>query len=92
MPPAIDRVTASTRNCVEDVARLGSDGLAKADLARSLADGDEHDVHDADAADDQRDGSDCREHEGHDVRGGLLGGEDLLHVADGEVVIFAGSR
>ncbi len=33
-----------------------ADGLANADLLRPLGDGDEHDVHHADAADEQADG------------------------------------
>ena len=38
----------------QDRAPLGADGLADADLARPLGHRDEHDVHDADAADEQR--------------------------------------
>ena len=37
------------------------DGHADADLARPLGDADEHDVHDADAADEQRHGGDAAE-------------------------------
>ena len=37
----------------DDVGLGGADRLADADLARSLGDGDQHDVHDADAADEQ---------------------------------------
>ncbi len=45
----------------EDVAAARADGLADADLARPLADRDQHDVHDPDAADDQRDRGDPAE-------------------------------
>jgi hypothetical protein len=45
----------------EDARRLRADGHADADLARPFRDADEHDVHDADAADQQRDGGDARE-------------------------------
>ena len=38
-----------------DVAPLGAQGPADADLAGPLGDGRQHDVHDADAADQQRD-------------------------------------
>ena len=34
----------------------GADGFSDADLAGALGDGDEHDVHHADAADDEADG------------------------------------
>ena len=37
----------------------GTDGHADADLAGPLGDGDQHDVHDADAADQQADAGDC---------------------------------
>ena len=36
----------------QDVAAAGTDGHADADLARPLGDATQHDVHDADAADD----------------------------------------
>ena len=37
----------------EDVVALGADGFAHADFAGALGDGDQHDVHHADAADDE---------------------------------------
>ena len=39
----------------DDVLPLGAEGPADADLAGAFGDGGEHDVHDADAADEQRD-------------------------------------
>ena len=48
----------------EDVAAARADRLADADLAGPLADRDQHDVHDPDAADDQRDRGDPAEQEG----------------------------
>src|SRR5215471_11424997 len=48
----------------EDVAPAGAQGLADADLARSLGHRHEHDVHDHDAAHEQRDRGDAdRDHE-----------------------------
>ena len=44
----------------EDVAAAGADRLADADLARPLADRHQHDVHDPDAAHDERDRGDAR--------------------------------
>ena len=73
-----------------DVAFAGADGESDADLAGPFGDGDEHDVHDADAADEQRDAGDGAEQPGHDFRsrGGELG--DFLLGANHEVVVAAG--
>ena len=48
----------------EDVAAARADRLADADLAGPLADRDQHDVHDPDAADDERDRGDPAEQQG----------------------------
>ena len=53
-----------------DVAALRAERLAQADLTRPFADDHQHDVHDDDAADDQRQGDDADEH-GEDAVGGL---------------------
>ncbi len=45
----------------QHVAAAGADGQAQADLARPLGDRHQHDVHDADAADEQRHAGDARE-------------------------------
>ena len=73
-----------------DVARAGADGHADADLARPLGDRDEHDVHDPDAADEERDAGDRPEEDGHRPRLllGLL--EHLGLRTDHEVVFLAG--
>ena len=47
----------------EDVAAARADRLADADLAGPLPDRHEHDVHDPDAADDERDRGDAAEQE-----------------------------
>ena len=54
----------------QNVAAPGADGLAHADLARPLDDRNEHDVHDADAADEQRQAGDEQADDGN--RAGLL--------------------
>ena len=51
----------------QDVVRPRADRLAQADLAGPLGDAHEHDVHDADAADQERDGGDGRQ-EGREQR------------------------
>ena len=51
----------------EDVAPPRADRLADADLARALGHRHEHDVHDADPADEQRDRGDRAEQRGEDA-------------------------
>src|SRR6516165_10684187 len=70
----------------------GADGLADADLARPLSDADEHDVHDAYAADDQADAGD-RNHKEKQSAGDLVpqAGE-RLRAEDGEVIILIGAQ
>ena len=66
----------------ENVAPLGAHGLADADLARALGDGYEHDVHDADAAYEQRDAGDAAQHQREGAAGLLHGREHLALVHD----------
>jgi hypothetical protein len=54
----------------EDVEAAGADGLANADLAGALGHRDEHDVHDPNAADDERHRRDSAD-EHRDLAGGL---------------------
>ena len=69
----------------EDVGAPRAERLADADLARPLGDGDEHDVHDADPADEQRDRGDGGEQHREDVvaRGGRLQQRGLVEHAEG---------
>src|SRR5438445_404882 len=60
-----------------DIAPLGAQGPADADLTRSLRHRREHDVHDADAADQERDRCDQGE-QTLEVGLGLLGGFELI--------------
>ena len=71
---------------------LGSEGLLDADLAHALLDGDEHDVGDAEASDDQRECPD-------DPAGLAYAPEDRVkhveqesHLVDGKVVPFRGRQ
>ena len=59
--------TRLTEELCHNVPSLGADRLADADLARSLADGDKHDVHNTDTADQQRDRRDARQKQRHGV-------------------------
>ena len=69
-------------------ARCGADGEADADLVRALGHGDEHDVHDADAADQQRHTGHRSEQHGHELRRGTQRLGDLPRVEDVEVVVL----
>ena len=71
-----------------DVAPLGAQGAADADLAGPLGHGRQHDVHDADAADQQRDGGD-RAQDDAELPGRLLGGEQQV-VGDGHLDVLLG--
>ena len=71
-----------------NLPRFSAKRLAQADFRRALRDGDEHHVHDTDAADDQRDGCDAHQqrhhHGGHQVHCVRHG----FHVDDGVGVIL----
>ena len=69
-----------------DVGLPGSNGAAQADFAGALEDTGQHDVHDADAAHEQRDGGDGHHDGVEEVLGALLLGEQLRGHNDGEVV------
>ena len=76
----------------ENVTGPRSDGHAQPDLARSLGHRDQHDVHDPDAADDQRDQSHAKQQIGHQscrLRERIA---HLGHVPDSEIVRLAGTN
>ena len=58
------RSTDSIRNCRGTSVLLAPTAFAMAISTRALGDGHEHDVHDADTADDQRDSGDCYDEHG----------------------------
>ena len=57
-PPIRVSTSASARNCSADVALPRAERPAQADLAHALVHRDQHDVHDADAADAERERAD----------------------------------
>ena len=63
----------------------GAERLAQPDLADSLGDRHQHDVHDADAADDERDGGDAPEQDGQRVVHRGVGGDERRLRGDREV-------
>src|SRR5208282_1547940 len=76
----------------QNVAAFGADRLAHADLARPLDHGNEHDVHDADATDEQRQAGDKQTDDGNG--GGLVVKpfHDLVLLVDGKIVRLAGPQ
>ena len=81
----------------EDVAAFCANGFAEPDLAGSFGDADEHDVHDADAADDEADKGDGAEEEGHCAKDvsedgdevGLVDDDEVVFALEGDFVAFA---
>ncbi len=67
-------------------------GYAQADFLAPLGHRHQHDVHDADAADQQRHAGDGGEHRRHGRRRGLLRPRHLRQVADLEIVFSARRR
>ena len=84
-PPPLIR-SASNQKLIQDLATWRADGFANADFAGALFHGDQHDVHDADAADEQRDKGDHQKDDGQRERNIFRGAEDRgerLHVVFG---------
>ncbi len=71
----------------EDVAGGGADGFADADFVGAFGDGDEHDVHDADAADDEGDASDERKDAGDDREESASRVSNVVASEDGEISV-----
>ena len=72
-----------------DVLEGRAQGFTDADFPRPFSDGDHHDVHDADAADDERNGGDTAQEEGQHGRRAGHGFHEARQVADVEVVFLA---
>ena len=58
-PPSAPSRTASVRNCAAMCAPGRAERAAQADLGPAFEYGDDHDVRDPDAADEQRDGAEA---------------------------------
>src|ERR1017187_4892669 len=70
----------------DDIEAPSSDGAADADFSGAFHDGGEYDVHDADAAHKQRNGSDGDHDVGEDGLGALLLGEEGGGDGEGEIL------
>ena len=71
----------------KDVAGAGTDGFADTDFVGAFGDGDEHDIHDADAADDERDSSDEGKDAGNDGKERVSRMSDFVAIGNGEVLV-----
>lgn len=69
----------------EDVHVRGADGFADADFVGAFGNGDEHNVHNADAANDEGDAGNEGEHAGNDLEEGASRVGDGVAVRNGEV-------
>ena len=65
-----------------DVGLSRTKSLAQPDLAGPFGDGHEHYVHDADSADEQRDGGDSSQKHAHCLGGAAYGILDLGHIVE----------
>ena len=89
-PPARLSTIDSTRNCSSTSTSRAPTAQAQPDLARPLGHRHEHDVHDADAADDERDRRDAGQQVRHRVRRRGQHARHLLERPHQEVVVGAG--
>src|SRR5690606_17317418 len=62
------------------------------DFPRTLGDRHQHDVHDADSADEQAHASQSAEHAGHDLSGARHRVGDLGHVANVKIIFLVGAE
>ena len=72
----------------QHIAPARADGQPQANLTRPLRDRDQHDVHDADAADQQRDAGNACQQGGHGFGGLHAHAGHFFHRADHEVVFI----
>ena len=87
MPPSMTHDDALDEELSQHVGAARADRHADADLARPLGHRHEHDVHDADAADEQRDRGNRREQARHHLGRAAHRLGDLRLVAHGEIVV-----
>ena len=75
-----------------DVAPLGAQRLAHSDLGRPFGDGHQHDVHDSDPSDEERDAGDSGKQRGEDERRGLHRLQGVLETEDLKIVFLIGAE
>ena len=85
-PPPPEISTDFGEELADDIGAPRADGPPDADLARALQHCGKHDVHDPDAADQQRNGRNRHHHVGEDGLRSLLLGEQRGGDGDGEIL------
>ena len=89
IPPTALRVTASIRNCMRMSRPRAPDGQTNPDFTGAFGDAHEHDVHDPDAADHQRDAGHRAKKDRHDAGSGGETIRDLLLGLNHEIIVLA---
>ena len=90
-PPRMLSSADSDQELQQDMQTARSDRHADSDLSRSLSNRDQHDVHDSDAADQQRNRGDRREQQRHGLAGAFRSLRDFAEAADGKVIVLTGA-
>ena len=75
-----------------NVVFRGPNGHTHADFARPFSDGNQHDVHDSDAADDERTERDAGKQEFHHAKCLRARLRDIRRAADNKVIRFRGTK
>ena len=88
IPPRDDKTTASTRELHQHLPLPGTDGETDTDLAGPFGDRDQHDIHDADTADQQTDRGNRTQQPGKHLGRSRHHADEFLHVIDMEVIVF----
>src|SRR5262249_31292066 len=89
-PPEQTEDDGLDEELTEDVAGPRPHGHAQADLAIALRHGYQHDVHDPDPADNQRDQGHAEKQASDEPHGPLYGADDLGEVLDREIARLVG--
>jgi hypothetical protein len=89
MPPNVDNVTGLGQNLPENVAPARAERLAQADFPRPFGHRHQHDVHDDDAADHQREADDADENREDALRNLIVEIEKRVRRRDAEIVRVA---
>ena len=91
-PPGDTQRDGLDEELEEDVPSRGAERFANADLARAFGDRDEHDVHDADAADEQTTQRRCRRAASVKVGSGLAERAEQVRLIPNAEVVRAARR
>ncbi len=71
----------------ENVLARGADGFAYADFVSAFRNGNEHDIHDADTANEERDTADESKYAGNNIEKSAGGVGNFVAVSDGKILV-----